>query len=177
MMIDYKWCVCDMDGTLLNSKDIISEENKQALKKLQEKGLEVIIASGRVDLMVKRYIKELDLKGHVISCNGGLIRNIKTGKVIYSRPIEGGDARKIIDYSIKNEIDFLIYTDNLVYSNKNNPRALKFHNLNRTLEKNLKVPIKYIDDIVIEGFKDLNILKILLVCNNQKQVELLKNRF
>lgn len=177
MMIDYKWCVCDMDGTLLNSKDIISEENKQALKKLQEKGLEVIIASGRVDLMVKRYIKELDLKGHVISCNGGLIRNIKTGKVIYSRPIEGGDARKIIDYSIKNEIDFLIYTDNLVYSNKNNPRALKFHNLNRTLEKNLKVPIKYIDDIDIEGFKDLNILKILLVCNNQKQVELLKNRF
>nr|WP_242966421.1 HAD hydrolase family protein [Clostridium sp. BSD9I1] len=31
-MIKYKWCVCDMDGTLLDSKGIISQENEKALK-------------------------------------------------------------------------------------------------------------------------------------------------
>ncbi len=61
-MRNYKWCVCDMDGTLLNSKDLISEENEAALKKLQQNGVEVIIASGRVDLMVKPFIKQLDFQ-------------------------------------------------------------------------------------------------------------------
>lgn len=176
-MNNYKWCVCDMDGTLLNSKDIISEENKTALKKLQQNGVEVIIASGRVDLMVKHYIKELDLKGHVISCNGGLIRNIKTGEYVYSKTIDKCDFEKIINYSVDYKIDFLIYTDNFVYSNKGNPRALKFENLNKTLTKDLQVPIKYIDNININYIGSMKVLKILLVCSNQEQVELLENKF
>ena len=44
---------CDMDGTLLNSDGVISKENEAALKKLKKMGLEVIIATGRVDLMVR----------------------------------------------------------------------------------------------------------------------------
>ena len=48
-MIKYKWCVCDMDGTLLNSDNVISKDNEVALKKLQKMGVEVIIASGRLE--------------------------------------------------------------------------------------------------------------------------------
>jgi len=64
-MIKYKWCVCDMDGTLLDSDDVISKENELALKKLQQLGLKVIIVSVRVDFIIKSYIKQLDLKGPI----------------------------------------------------------------------------------------------------------------
>jgi Cof subfamily protein (haloacid dehalogenase superfamily) len=176
-MAKYNWCVCDMDGTLLNSKDTISEENEVALKKLQQNGTEVIIASGRIDLMVKRFIKQLDLKGHVISCNGGLIRNIETGEIVYSKSMDKTAVKDIVNYCIENNIEFLVYTADLVYSNKNNPRAIKYENLNKILDKDLQLPIKYIDDVTIEDMGQVNVLKILLICNNNKQVELLQNKF
>ena len=36
-----------MDGTLLNSKKVVSEENRIALKKAYEKGVHIIICTGR----------------------------------------------------------------------------------------------------------------------------------
>lgn len=176
-MIKYKWCVCDMDGTLLNSKGIISEENEKALKDLEKKGLEVIIASGRVDLMVKTYIKQLNLKGHIIACNGGLIRNIGTGEILYSKIIDKDTSREVIFYCIQNNIDFLIYTNDLVYSNKNNPRAEHYENLNKHLSKDLHIPIKYLDDTTIKNIDNIDVLKILLICNEQEEVNVLGSKF
>lgn len=177
LLTNYKWCVCDMDGTLLNSKDIISKENEIALKKLQQNEVEVIIASGRVDLMVKSFIKQLDLKGYVISCNGGLIRNIKTEEILYSKVIDKNVSNKIITYCKDYNVDFLIYTDSLVYSNRNNPRAIKFENINNTLDKDLQLPIRYIEDMNVEEIEKINVLKILLVCNKHEQVEQLQKKF
>jgi len=37
----------DMDGTLLNENATISQENAKAIKKAQEEGVEVVIATGR----------------------------------------------------------------------------------------------------------------------------------
>lgn len=176
-MIKYKWCVCDMDGTLLDSKGIISEENEKALKDLERKGLEIIIASGRVDLLVKSYIKQLNLKGHIIACNGGLIKNIETGEILYSKIIDKDTSRNIILYCLENNVNFLIYTTDLVYSNKNNPRAEHYENLNNHLPKDLYVPIKYIDDIIIKNIDSIDVLKVLLICDDQEKFEILESKF
>ena len=171
MMIEYKWCVCDMDGTLLNSKDIISEENEAALKKLQQMGLEVIIASGRVDLLMKPFIKQLDLKGHIICCNGGLIKNIETEEILYSKVMDKDTVREIIVYSLENNINYLIYTNDVVYSSKNNPKAEKYEKLNKSLSKDLQIPITYMDDIMIKNIDNIDIFKILFVCDNHEIVQ------
>jgi len=176
-MIEYKWCICDMDGTLLNSKDIISEENEAALKKLQQIGLEVIIASGRVDLLMKSFIKQLGLQGHIICCNGGLIKNIETGEILYSKVMNKDAVKEIIGYSQKNNINFLIYTNDVVYSNQNNPKADKYEKLNKSLSKDLQIPIKYIDDIIIKNIDNIDIFKILLVCDNHEIVKISEKHF
>lgn len=41
----YKMICIDMDGTLLNSKKVVSEENRIALKKAYEKGVHIIICT------------------------------------------------------------------------------------------------------------------------------------
>lgn len=174
-MVKYKWCVCDMDGTLLNSKDIISRENEIALKKLQQMGLEVIIASGRVDLLMKSFIKQLGLKGYIICCNGGLIKNIETGEILYSKVMDKDAVKEIISYAWKNDINFLIYTNDMVYSSKNNPKAEKYEKLNKSLSKDLQIPIKYIEDIFIKNIDDIDIFKILLVCDNHEIVKVAQN--
>lgn len=176
-MIKYNWCVCDMDGTLLNSKDIISKENEQALKKIQNMGVEVVIASGRVDLLMKSFIKQLNLKGYIICCNGGLIKNIKTGEVLYSKIMNKADVKKIITYCTINNVEFFIYTIDTVYSSENNPKAKKYEILNKLLSEDLKIPIKYVNNEIIENLDEIDAFKILLVCKDTEKVKLAENDF
>ena len=166
-----------MDGTLLNSEGLISKENEIALKRLQGMGVEVIIASGRIDLMVKSFIKQLDLTGPIISCNGGLIRNIKTGEVIYSKLMDKITTKEILNYCINNNVDFLIYTAEMVYSNKNNPKAKAYEVLNKSLSQDLQIPITYIDNSIIEEVDVIDVLKILLVCEKHEEVISLEKHF
>ena len=174
-MIKYKWCVCDMDGTLLNSEGAISEENEVALKKLQKKGLEVIIASGRTDLMVKTFVKQLGLTGYVISSNGGLIRNIKTGEVLYSKLIEKSVVEEILSYCEENNIDYILYTLDTVYGNEGNPLMIKYENRNKDLPKNMKAPLEYLQNI--SKIDNINVLKVLLVCREHERVIELEKHF
>ncbi|WML33277.1 Cof-type HAD-IIB family hydrolase [Clostridium sp. OS1-26] len=175
-MTRYKWCVCDMDGTLLNSQSAISEENEAALKRLQEKGIEVIIASGRTDLMVKSYIKQLGLTGPVISSNGGLIRNIKTGEILYLKLIEKSVVKEVLDFCSENNIDFLIYTIDRVYGNKGNPLMLKYGKLNKNLPESINVPLEYLHN-VNETIDNIDVLKILLVCGDHERIIELEEYF
>jgi len=176
-MIKYKWCVCDMDGTLLNSEGLISKENEVALKKLMKLGLEVIIATGRVDLMVTPFIKQLGLKGPVISCNGGLIRNIGTREIIYSKIMDKIIVKKIVNYCVEFNIKYIIYTDDIVYYDENNPLGKKYENLNKSLPKNAQLPMKYIDNKIVENINDIDALKILIVCKKHEEVVLLEEFF
>jgi Cof subfamily protein (haloacid dehalogenase superfamily) len=166
-----------MDGTLLDSKDIISEENLAALRKLQQNGTEIIIATGRLDLMVKRYILQLGLKGYIISCNGGLIRNIDTGEVVYASVMDSAVVKKIISDCLKEQINFLVYTADLIYSNRTNPRAIKYEAVNESLRENLRFPMKYIDAQSIKSGLKEEILKILFICDSKEQVDKLQKRY
>lgn len=166
-MTKYKWCVCDMDGTLLNSQGAISDENEAALKKLQNKGMEVIIASGRTDLMVKSFVKQLGLTGSVISSNGGLIRNVKTGEVLYSKLIEKSVVREILTYCEENNVDFLLYTLDMVYGNEGNPLMHKYEKRNEELPENIKAPLSYLYNV--SEIDNLDVLKVLLVCREEPE--------
>lgn len=175
-MLKYKWCVCDMDGTLLNSKHIVSKENQMALKKLQENGVEVIIASGRTDLLMKPFISQLNLKENIICCNGGLIKNISTGEIIYSKVIDNNIVMEIVIYCLKNNVNFLVYTEDMIYSNKNNYKADNYENVNKSAPPNFKIPITYIDSSSAECIKKVDVLKVLLISDTEG-IKPLKERF
>ncbi|KAG4188256.1 hypothetical protein ERO13_A08G152250v2 [Gossypium hirsutum] len=44
----FKYIFCDMDGTLLNSKNQVSLTNARALKEASSRGLKIVIATGKV---------------------------------------------------------------------------------------------------------------------------------
>lgn len=164
--MNYKWCVCDMDGTLLNSKGLISSRNVAALKKLQRYGVEIIIASGRTDLMMKQYIKQLNVSGLIICCNGAVVKNIDKNEIIYSKTLNKAIADYIIEFFFKNNLNFLLYTHDVVFSNKDNYRAKHFEEINESLPKNQRTPINYFDLDSLNIIGNREIIKILLVEND-----------
>lgn len=54
----YKLVAIDLDGTMLNSYGIVTENTKNVIKKVIEQGTEVIIASGRPIDSIKTIAKE-----------------------------------------------------------------------------------------------------------------------
>ena len=54
----------DIDGTLANSKKIITPKTKEALLKAQDKGIRLVIASGRADQGLYQWADVLDMQNH-----------------------------------------------------------------------------------------------------------------
>lgn len=60
----------DVDGTLYNSRSVISQENIEAMKAAQEKGIIVAIATGRTPANMMVATREVGLHCPVIGTNG-----------------------------------------------------------------------------------------------------------
>ena len=75
--------VSDMDGTLLNKRAEISEGNLAAIRRLEQNGIEFVIASGRDYHGVYSLLEEYDLNCEAILGNGSQYVD-REGKVLMS---------------------------------------------------------------------------------------------
>lgn len=98
----YKLIAIDMDGTLLREDKTVSERTKRAIKVACEKGVRVVLASGRPIEGLERYLEELGLnteEDYVMSYNGSLIQNVKTKESISKNVLKGEDLHYLYDLS------------------------------------------------------------------------------
>ncbi|MDR3433305.1 MAG: sugar-phosphatase [Rouxiella aceris] len=73
----------DMDGTLLNPQHEVTPAVKQALAAARKLGVQVVLATGRPFIGVKRYLEELDLQQQDCYCitnNGALVQHADDGR-------------------------------------------------------------------------------------------------
>ena len=86
----FRLIALDIDGTLTNSKKIISEKTKEQLIKYQKNGGTIVLASGRPTQGILPYAKTLRLReygGYILAYNGGCIIECATGRVIYQNKL------------------------------------------------------------------------------------------
>src|SRR5699024_12085993 len=91
----------DMDGTLLGNNHKVSETNKETIKKAREKGIEVVISTGRHYQTSHDIAKELDIH-YLITVNGSEIWTI-TGELIARQTINPGIIEKLMDLKEKHQ--------------------------------------------------------------------------
>ncbi|WP_455759172.1 Cof-type HAD-IIB family hydrolase [Phocaeicola coprocola] len=87
----YKLLVLDLDGTLTNSKKVITEHTRTALIEAQKRGLKIVLASGRPTYGVAPLANQLELdkyEGYILSYNGGEIIDWKTGEMMYKNLLD-----------------------------------------------------------------------------------------
>ncbi|MCL7748279.1 Cof-type HAD-IIB family hydrolase [Halalkalibacter alkaliphilus] len=68
-----KLIAIDMDGTLLNERKEISLENRKAIKEAEEKGVHVVISTGRTRMTCDDLVNSLSLNSYLITVNGSEI--------------------------------------------------------------------------------------------------------
>jgi Cof subfamily protein (haloacid dehalogenase superfamily) len=74
MGFQYKAIFVDLDGTLLNSRKVISKRSVSCLNKLIELGIHVVISTGRTLKSVRNVTREIKLTTPVITLNGSDIK-------------------------------------------------------------------------------------------------------
>lgn len=89
--------ICDMDGTLLNSKNEISRENRDALKYFVEGGGLFTIATGRTAKGVSRYLEELPVNVPAIVINGAQIFDFKSNRVLWRCCLENDVENTLLE--------------------------------------------------------------------------------
>ncbi len=87
----------DLDDTLLRDDLSISSRNQITIKEAIQKGIRIILASGRMVESMLTYAGKLGLDTPLIAYNGAIIREARPGgKNLYRRPIPRELAARVI---------------------------------------------------------------------------------
>ena len=149
--VKIKALAIDLDGTLLNSDEVISKENLEALKLLIENNVEVIPVTGRPYMLAKKIFNNYDLKiNHVICSNGGVTYD-GNGNKTSSYYMEKEPGLKLLAYLEENKFPYAIFTDKRIYSHVNNEILIK-EDYKIAIEKDSNVKVEMLD-VLVEMFR------------------------
>jgi len=107
----YKILALDLDGTLTNSKKEITPHTLEVLIQAQQKGLRLVLASGRPLEGIIHLAEQLRLKdygGYIMAYNGGIIIDCATGEHIKEEMLDTSVYQHL--YEVGNTEDFTIFS-------------------------------------------------------------------
>lgn len=143
-MENYEIIVLDLDGTLTNRDKVITPKTKKALMEIQEQGKKIVLASGRPTDGVMPLARELKLEkygSYILSFNGGMITNCRTGEVVFSRLLPVEANAKIIGLAEEERVTILTYDGHTLITNDAESPYSKLENKINSME------VRQIDDL------------------------------
>ena len=167
----YKLVAIDLDGTLLNSYGIVTEYTKQTIKKCIQKGIEIVLASGRPNDSIEAIAKEIGATNYFISGNGALIYDMQKQESIYEKYMTKEKVLEIIKICEENSISYNVYTNKTILATSLKHNVLYYHKENLKKEENKKTHINIVENMY-EYVKQLNeerFLKIT-VCDENNSI-------
>lgn len=164
----YKLIAIDLDGTLLNSYGEITKEDKDAIQYALDKGIEIVLASGRDPKTMEKISLELGIKNFLIAGNGASVYNIQLSKNVCQNYIEKQKALKIIEICKENSIFFNIYTNmGIITESLNyNVKVFNYENTNKPNHKRTNIEVVHNAYEYIQN-NEFDILK-MIICDENK---------
>jgi Cof subfamily protein (haloacid dehalogenase superfamily) len=165
----------DMDGTLLNDKKTINEENLQAIRRASEKGVKIAICTGRLFTSAKYYGELIGVKAPIIASNGAYIREKDQEKVIYKLELGKKNCKQIQNIVGKYNLKVYYNTSDSVIAANGFPENYNYAEMNKTLSEEFKIELIDASDIDATLIKKgTEILKC--ICISEDGVDLAKAR-
>ena len=115
-----KAILLDIDGTLTNDDKVITPRTRDALLKAQEKGVVLVLASGRTATGLSMYAATLDLANHngVLVCyNGAKSLNCQTGQVYFEQSLTVDQGKRVLEHMKKFDVAPVIDHEEYMYVN------------------------------------------------------------
>ncbi|WHZ57320.1 Cof-type HAD-IIB family hydrolase [Metabacillus hrfriensis] len=181
----------DLDGTLLNDQNEISEENIKAIQYAQDRGFEVVISTGRAYFDVQTICKKAGISPFVIGTNGATIHS-KSGKCISSITITKDRVESILQWLDERKYYYEVFTDKAIYTLKkgrehfhNEIKSLKSADLSTDMKELVEVAERQFDQfgyVLVDNYHDIlkqeeEFYNILACSFDKKKLEEAWNQF
>ncbi|MBF0431156.1 MAG: HAD family phosphatase [Fibrobacteria bacterium] len=107
----------DLDGTLLNSQKEISETNLQALQNAHDKGVEIIIATGRMSPTVYPKVAQFPFPCSIVSYNGARLLEQQNGSwnPLIAETLDTEVVKDVYRLCQEKKLFLNVYRDDVLY--------------------------------------------------------------
>lgn len=107
----YRLIATDLDGTLLNSEHSITPFTAKILKELDNKGVKVVVATGRSYSSLKPRVHKLGLEHPIICYNGAMIRDGRDDSIIQHSNLTEEISKSLIEIAREYKLHFHGFID------------------------------------------------------------------
>lgn len=113
--MDKKVVFLDVDGTIVNSKGVIPESAKKAIKKAVQNGHKLVVCSGRSRFQLPQFLLDLGFSGMVMAAGAQVVAD---GEEIYHAVIDEEHRKFVSEYMDNYHYAYCFQTDKGVVMNK-----------------------------------------------------------
>lgn len=169
VILDIKLLVLDIDGTIAGISNDVNHRVRQAIKAVQNQGIKVTIATGRMYCSALRFQQIIDSKLPLIAYNGAWIQNPLTEEIYYHIPIGSTIARELLDYfeqsEFKKSVEIHCYLEDELYV-REITQTTEIYAQRSGVQPNVTKDLRTIIN--------QNTTKILALCHEQNIITILK---
>jgi Cof subfamily protein (haloacid dehalogenase superfamily) len=105
----------DLDGTLLEPDETISERNRAAIRHSLDSGVRVVLVTGRGTDLPIRISRDLNLNLPVICCHGALTKDFGANRTLVHLPLAMQYAKPMVEYAETHGLSLAIYSEETFY--------------------------------------------------------------
>ena len=111
-MTDIRLLAIDLDDTLVREDNTISDYTRSILKKVQTKGIHIVIATGRMYQTARPVGHAMDMGDlPMILFSGGLVQRIESGEKLWEQTVDVAVAKEILQLAKANDWYVQSYVD------------------------------------------------------------------
>jgi Cof subfamily protein (haloacid dehalogenase superfamily) len=118
----------DLDGTIVGGPDGITDRVQSAVRKAQDRGVEVTIATGRMFQSARRFACQLGVTAPIICYQGALIRDPGTAATLHSRVLPIAPALEVLAFAKARGLHINAYVDDELYMESITPEGRFYAN-------------------------------------------------
>ena len=142
----YKMICIDIDGALILPDLTMSDRVISAIKKAKEKGVMIVLSTGRMFKSALHYSDQLELNDPIVSSNGAYVRSKENGEIYYEENLSSDDVKHIVEILDKHDEKINWYNHNTMFISQYREYVGRYEEMSKTLPENRRIKIQYLDE-------------------------------
>ena len=118
MKKEIKLVAMDIDGTLIGKRKIVTEYTRSVLKKAGEKGIHLVIASGRAFGAIPQFLLNIEGMSYVITSNGSSIFRLSDCQRVFGKDLEEKQVKKLLIFYQKHACPMEVFIQGEAYASR-----------------------------------------------------------
>ena len=128
--LDIQLLVLDIDGTIAGETNTITEPVKQAIRRVQTKGIQVAIATGRMYCSALRFHRQVGSTLPILAYQGAWIQDPATQRIHRHLSVSRARAEQLLDYFesewLRSQLSVHFYINDQLYVREMTPETQRY---------------------------------------------------